>query len=142
MGKLSFLLILTICKILSLNSCMHKSADELIARKWLYVSTENFDKLRSVAISQGDTTFLSRMEHDMKTLTWQFNRDKTYEKRNIDRVTSTGTYEITKDGKKLITTNMASGGVNTYLIYKLSRDSLVTVATADSIPLIIHMKAQ
>lgn len=142
MVKYYLLLITATGLIASLNSCSQKSRDELIVRKWMYASTENLDKLRSVARSQGDSTFMDQIEHDLKTLTWQFNKDKTYEKRNIDKVTSTGTYEISGDGKKLITTSRSSSSVNTYLIYKLSSDSLVAASTGDSIPLIIHMKAR
>lgn len=138
MKKLKYILFAFI-SITCFISCQNETKNYLV-KKWDCVQIENLAPVDKNFASKEDSVVAVKVETALKSLSWSFNKNNTYQCSIGDRITTQGTYEISADEKQLTCTSVTKNSINTYLITSISDIEMTLTGTGTSVPLILHFR--
>ncbi len=138
MQKLFYFLLLATA-LLFFISCQNNTQN-LLAKKWDCVQIENLAHLDKNFISKEDSATSIQVAEALKSLSWSFNKNNTYQCSIGQRVTVQGTYEITNGEKNLICTPITKNNINNYLITTISENEMILTTTGIKTPLVLHFR--
>lgn len=138
MKKLSFFFIIAVAALL-LVSCQDKNK-KMLCKKWDCVKVENLDPPGKTFKSPEDSVAAINMNAALKELNWNFNNDNKYQCSVGSKIMTSGTYELTDEGKTLICISSSKNTTNRYTVTVLTEDEMVLSNNINNVSLIMHFK--
>jgi hypothetical protein len=121
-----------------LASCQNKTK-QLLQKKWDCVKVENLATVNKNFLSKEDSLVTARLEEALQSLSWEFNKNYTYQCRTSATVTVQGTYSISEDGKELTCTTQQNN-INQYGIRTITDYELVLNGYTSSVPVVLYFR--
>jgi hypothetical protein len=112
----------------------------MLIKKWDCVQVENVSTVDKNFITAEDSAVAVKVEAALKTLSWTFNSNNSYQCSVNNFVVTQGIYNITDDEKNLICTPESKTTINNYHITSLSEDELILTSTGIAVPVIMHFR--
>jgi PBP1b-binding outer membrane lipoprotein LpoB len=131
----SFLSILTI--IILLASCQSKT-EKLLIKKWDCVKVDNLDPIDTRFQTPKDSIETAAVEAAMKSLSWTFNKDGTYNTYAAGRMIVQGIYFINEKEKTLKLITGVNNNTNYYTINALSENEMVLSSEMNRKNIVLH----
>jgi hypothetical protein len=122
-----------------LSSCQSKTK-KLLVKKWDCVQVENVSVADKNFQTAQDSAVAVKVEAALKTLSWTFNSNNSYQCSVNNSVVTQGTYKITDDESNLICTPESKTAINNYRITTLNEDELILTSTGITVPVIMHFR--
>ena len=139
MKKYTYYFFIPLCSIVLLISCQSKTK-KFIVKRWDCVQIENLAPIDKNFATAQDSAAVVKIEAALKSLTWTFNSNNTYECSVGSSTTAQGTYEITPDEKILILTSVSKNTINNYNITTVAENELILTSAGTAVPLILHFR--
>jgi hypothetical protein len=130
-----FLSILTI--IILLASCQSKT-EKLLIKKWDCVKIDNLDPVDTRFQTPEDSVKVAAVEAAMKSLSWSFNKDGTYNTYAIGRTIVQGIYFINEKEKTLKLITGVNSNTNYYTINSLTENEMVLSSELNRKNIVLH----
>ncbi len=118
-------------------SCQNK-VKNLLVKKWDCVKVENLAPVNKNFLSHEDSLVTARLEAALQNLSWDFNKDNTYQCSTAGIVTAHGSYSISPDNK-LLTLTTQNNTLN-YSITTLTEQELILKGYTESLPVVLHFR--
>jgi hypothetical protein len=116
--------LLTLFSLFFLISCQSKT-EKLLVKKWDCVKVDNLDPVDTRFQTPKDSIETVALEAAMKSLSWSFNKDGTYNTYAAGRTIVQGIYFINEKEKTLKLITGVNNNTNYYTINALTENEMV-----------------